>query len=46
LILAGGQIVALGLLGELSVWQHFNSSSRPPYSTAEVVEARVAAGSE
>jgi glycosyltransferase involved in cell wall biosynthesis len=46
LILAGGQIVALGLLGELSVWQHFNSSSRPPYSTAEVVEARVASASE
>jgi glycosyltransferase involved in cell wall biosynthesis len=42
LILGGVQIVALGLIGELLVWQHFNSSARPPYSTAEVVEARVA----
>lgn len=41
LVLVGVQMVALGLIGELLVWQHFNSSSRPPYSVAEVVEARV-----
>jgi glycosyltransferase involved in cell wall biosynthesis len=46
LILGGVQMVALGLIGELSVWQHFNSSARPPYSTAEVVEARAAIARE
>ena len=38
LILVGIQLVALGLLGDLQVWQYFNPSARKPYSVSEVVE--------
>ncbi|MBV9669935.1 MAG: glycosyltransferase, partial [Acidobacteriales bacterium] len=38
LILAGLQLLAVGLLGELSVWQHFNSSKRP-YAISTVFHA-------
>lgn len=37
MILGGLQILALGLLGELMVWQYFNRSPRTPYCVAEVV---------
>ena len=37
LILGGLQLVALGLLGELSVWQYFNPSERKPYCVSQVV---------
>ena len=37
-ILIGLQLVALGLLGELNVWQYFNPSARKAYSVAEVVD--------
>src|SRR6202162_2794572 len=36
LILVGLQLVALGLLGELEVWQYFNPSARRPYAVSEV----------
>ena len=36
LILVGLQMLALGLLGELSVWQHFNGSKQP-YSISTVL---------
>jgi hypothetical protein len=36
LILVGLQLVALGLLGELNVWQYFNPSGRRPYAVSEV----------
>jgi len=36
LILVGFQLVALGLLGELEVWQYFNPSGRRPYAVSEV----------
>ena len=36
LILVGFQLVALGLLGELGVWQYFNPSGRRPYAVSEV----------
>ena len=36
LILVGLQLVALGLLGELKVWQYFNPSARRPYAVSEV----------
>ena len=42
LILVGLQLLALGLLGELQVWQYFNRSARTPYSISEVVEIRSA----
>jgi len=32
----GLQLVALGLLGELEVWQYFNPSARRPYAVSEV----------
>jgi glycosyltransferase involved in cell wall biosynthesis len=38
LILVGLQLVALGLLGDLQVWQYFNPSERKPYSVSEVIE--------
>ena len=38
-ILVGLQLVALGLLGELQVWQYFNPSARKPYAVSEVVAA-------
>src|SRR6201997_446005 len=34
--LVGVQLVALGLLGELQVWQYFNRSERRPYAVSEV----------
>src|ERR1700758_1224156 len=36
LILVGLQLVALGLLGELEVWQYFNPSARKPYAVSEI----------
>ena len=38
LSLMGFQLIAVGLLGELGVWQHFNPSSPRPYSISQVVE--------
>jgi len=38
LILVGLQLVALGLLGELGVWQYFNPSARKPYTVSEVFD--------
>jgi glycosyltransferase involved in cell wall biosynthesis len=43
LILVGLQLLALGLLGELQVWQYFNRSARTPYSVSEVLEVRAVA---
>ncbi len=40
LILVGLQLVALGLLGELQVWQYFNPSTRRPYAVSEVLDMR------
>ena len=37
-VLVGLQLVALGLLGELNVWQYFNPSARRPYAVSEVVD--------
>ena len=37
-ILVGLQLVALGLLGELNVWQYFNPSARRVYSVSEVLD--------
>jgi hypothetical protein len=34
--LVGLQLVALGLLGELNVWQYFNPSARRAYAVSEV----------
>jgi glycosyltransferase involved in cell wall biosynthesis len=42
LILVGLQLVALGLIGELEVWQYFNPSARKPYAVSEVIEVRAA----
>jgi glycosyltransferase involved in cell wall biosynthesis len=36
--LVGLQLVALGLLGELNVWQYFNPSARKAYAVAEVLD--------
>jgi glycosyltransferase involved in cell wall biosynthesis len=38
LILVGLQLVALGLLGELGVWQYFNPSARRAYAVSEVLD--------
>jgi hypothetical protein len=38
LILLGLQLIALGLLGELNVWQYFNRSERRPYAVSEVLD--------
>ncbi len=38
LILVGLQLVAIGLLGELNVWQYFNPSARKPYALSEVLD--------
>ena len=38
--LVGVQLVALGLLGELNVWQYFNPSARRVYAVSEVLELR------
>ena len=42
LILVGLQLVALGLLGELQVWQYFNPSARKPYSLSKVPDVHAA----
>jgi len=44
LVLLGVQLVALGLLGELGVWQYFNPSARKPYSVSEIFDLRGAGG--
>jgi hypothetical protein len=38
LILVGLHLIALGLLGELEVWQYFNRSERRPYAVSEVLD--------
>lgn len=38
LILVGLQLLAVGLLGELGVWQYFNPSARRPYAVSEVLD--------
>jgi glycosyltransferase involved in cell wall biosynthesis len=43
LVVLGVQLVALGLLGELGVWQYFNPSARKPYSVSEIFDLRAAA---
>ena len=40
LMLVGLQLVALGLLGELNVWQYFNPSARRAYTVSEVLDLR------
>jgi glycosyltransferase involved in cell wall biosynthesis len=40
LILLGFQLLALGLLGELAVWQYFNRAARTPYSIRDVHDGR------
>src|SRR6266567_6636319 len=44
LVLLGLQLVALGLLAELGVWQYFNPSARKPYSVSEIFDLRAAGG--
>ena len=44
LVLLGLQLVALGLLGELGVWQYFNPVARKPYSVSEIFDLRAAGG--
>jgi hypothetical protein len=44
LVLLGLQLVALGLLGELGVWQYFNPSERKPYAVSEIFDLRGASG--
>jgi len=44
LIVLGLQMVALGLLGELGVWQYFNPSARKPYTVSEILDLRAAGG--
>lgn len=41
LILVGLHLIAVGLLGELQVWQYFNRSERRPYAVSEVVDQRL-----
>jgi glycosyltransferase involved in cell wall biosynthesis len=38
LILVGLHLIAVGLLGELQVWQYFNRSERRPYTVSEVFD--------
>ena len=44
LVLLGLHLVALGLLGELGVWQYFNPSARKPYSVSEIFDLSAASG--
>jgi hypothetical protein len=44
LVLLGLHLVALGLLGELGVWQYFNPSARKPYSVSEILDLRAVSG--
>jgi len=46
LFLVGLQLLALGLLGELDVWQYFNPSERKPYAVSEVLEVRTVAAAQ
>ena len=39
MILAGMQLLALGLLGDLQVWQHYTQSARTTYTVAELLHA-------
>jgi hypothetical protein len=41
LILAGVQLVALGLLGEMQVRHYYEPSKRVPYSVDRVVRAEI-----
>jgi len=43
-VLLGLHLVALGLLGELGVWQYFNPSARKPYSVSEIFDLRAVGG--
>jgi ABC-type multidrug transport system permease subunit len=40
LILVGLQLMAIGLLSELGVWQYFNPSAPRPYAVSEVLDVR------
>ena len=40
LVLVGVHLIALGLLGELQVWQYFNRSERRPYVVSQVIDQR------
>ena len=44
LVLLGLHLVALGLLGELGVWQYFNPSARKPYAVSEIFDLSGAGG--
>jgi len=44
LVLLGLQLVAVGLLGELGVWQYFNPSARKPYFVSEIFDLHGAGG--
>jgi glycosyltransferase involved in cell wall biosynthesis len=44
LVLLGLQLVALGLLGELGVWQYFNPAARKPYAVSEVFDVGAGTG--
>jgi hypothetical protein len=46
LLLAGVQLVALGLLGELQVRHYYEPSKRVPYSVDRVVRAEVKSSQE
>ncbi len=46
LILVGVQLLALGLLGDLQVWQYFNPSAHKTYSVAEVVDVPAAVAAD
>ncbi len=44
LSLGGLQLIAVGLLGELSVWQHFKPSAPKAYSISQVLQSRFSEG--
>ena len=44
LVLAGFQLVALGLLGELNVWQYFNPTGRKAYAVSETFDLHTHSG--
>jgi len=44
MVLLGLQLVALGLLAELGVWQYFNPAARKPYSVSEIFDLRADGG--
>lgn len=41
LVLVGLQLVALGLLGELNVWQYFNPAARRAYAVSQVLDHKI-----